>query len=183
VKRRHLLVAIAALALGAVSLWLARRLGRPGAGVTAAPTADGSAHSSGIFPASDQALALALADAIVPRFGPHPAASEIDLLPRVERSLALMETGELVRSNWSALAAALRASIPRNPAVDPEKLRALLEVWYRQARRPDPRPEAVCFEALRCAVLRAYYTSPEGWRAAGYPGPVHRTHPAGGAGG
>jgi hypothetical protein len=150
--------------------------------VSPAERPDRPDDSPGIFPATAHALLLALADAIVPRFGSHPAASEIDLVPRLERSLRLLGDDDFFRSNWSAFAAAILARIPVTSRADAETLRPVVEHFYLEARAPNPGLAARYLEALRWGVLRAYYSSPEGWRAAGYAGPVHRSHPAGGAG-
>jgi hypothetical protein len=121
-------------------------------------------------------MLLAVADAIVPRFEGHPAASEIDLLPRLERCIEASPDGaEFYRRNWSRFERDLRQRVPfpdGPPA--PEALHATLEQWHREyVSQHAPSPAARYFEGLRRNVLLAYYTSPDGWASVGYAGPGH----------
>jgi len=130
-----------------------------------------------IFPVEDRPLLLALADAIMPRAGDHPAASEIDLLPRLERWVHTSDSRiQIYERGWPRLRAALeRAGEAGASGPSSRTLRAL----YRRFRLDEqPPPEAAFFEQLRRDVLRVYYASPAGWASVDYTGPAHRPHPA-----
>jgi len=142
-----------------------------------------SSSATGVFPVSAHPLLLALAEAIVPRHGPHPGAGEIDLIPRLERCVSLGAQGaEFYSRYWEPFERALRESVSFDgDRPEPTELDAAMNGWYREAReQSSPSLPASYFEGLRGYVLLAYYTSPEGWSSVGYSGPVHRSHPLGG---
>lgn len=121
---------------------------------------------------------LAVSDVIVPREGEAPAASEIDLVPRLERWLRVSASNAgLYRAHLARFDATIRARIPFSSGrPDPELLRRLCESWYRDVREGAPSSgEAALFERLRRDVLRVYYASPAGWAVVGYGGPVRWT--------
>ncbi len=131
------------------------------------------------MPAADLPLLLALADAVVPREGSHPAASEIDLLPRLERWItASRGRMRLYLAGWPPLAAELRRRFA-SEAPAPEALEPLLESWYREFRDGTADAAGHFFEQVRRDVLRAYWSSPSGWSAVGYTGPAHLAAPPG----
>ena len=176
VKRRRFLVAVAALVAGAGLAWLfgGRRSKRASEPALAAPDS--------LFPPATRPVLFAFADAIVPRHGGHPAASEVDLVPHLERwARADARRRRFYQREWERFAVEIRrrvAFVGGRP--EPEALVALLEHWYA-AYRTEERPDthARFFEQLRRDVLRVYYASPAGWASVGYAGPVHRTHPMG----
>lgn len=130
---------------------------------------------SEVFPPDSLPVLLAVAEAIVPRFGEHPAASEIDLVPRLERCIALGPEGpDFFRNYWDPFEKAIRQRVPfRAGRPEPEALHEELKGWHREyARRSDASVAAIYFEGLRRNVLLAYYTSPAGWASAGYTGPA-----------
>lgn len=131
-----------------------------------------------LFPPEDWPLLLAVADAIVPREGELPAASEIDILPKLEswarRSASRLRTYE---KGWPKFRALLERKGEAGASGPSENTLRRLHVRYRFEKRP-PR-EAVFFEQLRRDVLRLYYASPAGWASVSYTGPVHRQHPLG----
>ena len=183
-RRRLLAGGVALLTAAAVGVWRLVR-NRGGVGLAEAAESTSSAqivvNNPQIFPARSESFFLAVADAIVPRFGPHPAASEIDLLPRLERCIALSPEGpDVFRRHWRAFEGEIRARVAlRDGRPDPEALNELLAGWHRDyARQPDPSLAASYFELLRRTVLLAYYTSPAGWASVGYAGPARRAHPA-----
>jgi hypothetical protein len=129
-----------------------------------------------LFSPEDRDLLLTIADIIVPRDGDLPAASEIDILPKLERwarssesRLTIYETG------WPRLRALLEKKGEIGGAGPSDRTLRRLHLQYRFKRRP--RGESVFFEQLRRDVLRLYYASPEGWKAVSYTGPVHRRNP------
>ncbi|MDJ0867050.1 MAG: hypothetical protein QNK03_13145 [Myxococcota bacterium] len=183
-----MLAAAGALLLGALGAGIARLLGLFGGQAApsreAAPTPVTAPLRSTIFPPDAGPLLLAVADAVVPRYGPHPAASEIDLVPRLERSIVLSPAGpDLYRNHWRAFETAVRTRVPyAHGRPDAEALSALLWEWFREYRdEADPSVPAGYFEALRRNVLRAYYSSAAGWASVGYAGPVRLSHPVGDA--
>jgi len=131
-----------------------------------------------LFPARDWPLLLALADAIVPRDGERPAASEIDLLPQLERwardSASRLQIYEL---GWPRLRALLERAGEAGPSGPSMRTLRALHRHYRFDEQP-PR-EAAFFEQFRRDVLRVYYASPVGWASVAYTGPVHRSNPLG----
>jgi hypothetical protein len=175
VRRRDFLVASAAVTAGAAAVGVVRVF-RSGGG-----TEPSDAAAAPLFPAEDEALLLAVADHIVPRDGDHPAASEIDLIPRLERWARASESRlRIYRRGWPAL----REQMAKVRVVDgrphPQGLARRMKLWHRIHRRNRRARRAVrFFEQLRRDVLRAYYSSPAGWASVGYAGPVHRTQPPG----
>ena len=126
-------------------------------------------------------LLLAVVDAIVPRFGAHPAASEIDLLPRLDRCLAASPEGpDVFRRHWPSFEREIRQRVPfRAGRPDPDVLHDVLEQWHHDyATESNPSLPASYFEGLRRYVLLAYYTSPAGWASVGYSGPAHASSTA-----
>jgi hypothetical protein len=115
-----------------------------------------------------------VADAIVPRFEGHPAASEIELIPRLKRCMEASPDGaDFYRRHWSQFERELRQRVPfPDGRPVPEALHATLEQWHREyVSQPTPSLAASYFEGLRRNVLLAYYTSPAGWTSVGYAGP------------
>lgn len=139
---------------------------------------------SQIFAPESWPVLFAVADAIVPRFRDQPAASEIDLLPRLERCIELSPDGaEMFRAGWSRFEQALRQHVPaQSGRLDPAVLQQTLEAWQVDyATQLDPPLAASYFEGLRRNVLLAYYTSPVGWASSGYHGPGEHAPSATGA--
>ena len=125
-------------------------------------------------------LVLAVADAIVPRYGEHPAASEIDLLPRLDECIDVSsEGGDFYLKYWRRFEAELLATVPSaNGRPEPAALSARCESWYEEYYREDaPSLASNYLEGLRRSVLLAYYTLPAGWASVGYAGPAHLRHP------
>jgi hypothetical protein len=179
VKRRSFLIAGAALVATAAGAGLSRLFRRR---EPAEPPEPVSATPSSIFSAQTRPVLLAVADVIVPRYGEHPAASEIDLIPRLERwvndsAIRL----RVYRKLWPGFAAEIRRRVPfSGDRPETEALIPLFEDWYEAYRTPANRDvNAHFFEQLRRDVLRLYYASPAGWASVGYTGPVMRTHPMG----
>jgi hypothetical protein len=183
--RRRILVAMAAIVaagLGLLRLLDPRRDRRP-AESTLAPADEVRSHPPEPFgfPRNSSPLLLAVADAIVPRFGPHPAASEIDLLPRLDRCLATSAEGaEVFHRHWPSFEREIRQRVPfRAGRPEANALHDVLEQWHRDyATQSDPSLPVSYFEGLRRYVLLAYYTSPAGWASVGYPGPARAASPA-----
>ena len=137
--------------------------------------------SEPFFPPEDWPLLLAVADAIVPREGDLPAASEIDLLPKLESwvrgsapRLRIYERG------WPRFRALLERKGEAGASGPSRQTLTRLHTRYRFEDRPPQ--EAAFFEQLRRDVLRLYYASPAGWASVSYTGPVHRPHPLGALG-
>jgi hypothetical protein len=170
-------VASAAFLAAATAAGLWRLWGRKKA-TTPAP----SGAPAGIVPLRSQVLFFAVADAVVPRWGGHPSASEIDLVPRLERRVKGLPRREaFYRRNWPYLERDLRRRVRfEADRPDPVELAGLLEEWFAEFRSEMvPSAAAHMFEVLRRDVLMVYYTSPAGRGAVGYDGPVRRTHPRG----
>jgi hypothetical protein len=175
-RRRTFLWAVAVLGAAAAVAWRLRLLGRR---PTTPPVAEAPAPSALIGP-DHQAVFFAVADVIVPRWGEHPAASETDLLPRLEKLGRLYPSrAETLRDNWPAFEQILRQRVPFHDGLpDAVALTALFEIWYAEYRSgAEPGPVREYFELLRMDVLRVYYSSPAGWASVGYTGPVYRTYP------
>jgi len=180
VPRRRILVAMAALVAAGTGLW---RLLGPRPGVTTEERVQSSFEQTAsstlesmIFPHSATSLLLAVADAIVPRLGVHPAAGEIELLPRLDRCLAASPEGaDVFRRHWPRFEREIRQRVPFIAGrPDPEALHDVLAQWHRDyATQNDPSLPVSYFEGLRRNVLLAYYTSPAGWASVGYAGPSH----------
>lgn len=134
-----------------------------------------------LFPPEDWPLLLAIADAIVPREGDLPAASEIDLLPMLE-SWVHSSTSRLriYKKGWPYLRALLERKGEAGASGPSKRTLRRLHARYRFGGRPTR--EAAFFEQLRRDVLRLYYASPAGWASVSYTGPVHRPHPLGALG-
>jgi hypothetical protein len=183
VPRRRILVALGALVAGcAVGVW--RLMGRrpsgehEGVGFSSAKEAARPSFESTIFPPDSIPLLLAVAEAIVPRFGAHPGAGEPELLPRLDRCLVASPEGvEVFRRHWPRFEREIRQRVRFDAGrPDPEALADVLTQWHRDyATQPDPSLPASYFEGLRRNVLLAYYTSPEGWASVGYSGPAHES--------
>ena len=184
-RRRSFLVASGALVAAGAAAGLAWLLGRerrtPLAEATP-ETVSATPLPEAMIPPESVPLLLAVADAIVPRYGEHPAASEMDLLPNLERWVR-GAPGRLERyqSSWSSFESEIRDHVPfADGRPDPEALTLLLEQWYEAYRRQSQRGAAAnLFEQIRRDVLRVYYSSPAGWASLGYTGPVKRSHPMG----
>jgi len=177
-RRRTFLLGGAAVVVGGAGGLLSIHARRRSARLE---SADHSAPLSGpvampLFPVEDRALLLAVADVIVPRDGDLPAASEIDLLPKLERwargSTSRLRTYE---EGWPRFRALLERKGEADASGPSERTLRRLHLRYRFARRPSR--EAAFFEQLRRDVLRLYYASPAGWMSVSYTGPVHRRHP------
>lgn len=128
---------------------------------------------SPVFPAARQPLLLALADVIVPRAGDSPAASEIDLVPRLERWVERSpNVARIYAVAWKDMDAAVRAQVRFEAGrPDPQALHALCERWFREyTDAPRPSRAALVFEQLRWDVLTVYYASPAGRTFVGDPG-------------
>jgi len=130
------------------------------------------------LPEGSEALLLAAADVLVPRHGVHPAASEIDLLPRLDRWVAGSPLrARSYRETWPAFEREVRArsgeAIP-----DPKELQVLFGRWHEAYRQDRPSDAARFFEQLRRDVLRIYYSSPQGGASVGYAGRVVRPQPS-----
>ena len=118
---------------------------------------------------------IAIADAIVPGDGEHPAASEIDIVPKLERWVSSTpQRLHLYKREWRLFAAGLRLRLSfAGDRAHSEVLAPLLEQWFEAFRtQPTPDGHAHFFEQLRQDVLRVYYASPAGWASLGYPGPA-----------
>jgi hypothetical protein len=174
VRRRDVLLAGAALVVVAAAGAVARFVGWRG---TTAPEPPVRLTA---LPAGSEPLLLAAAEVLVPRHGGHPAASEIDLLPRLDRWVASSPSrARFYRRRWPAFEEEVRMRLRYEQGrPDPRKLRALFQQWYREYRRERPGEAARFFEQLRRDVLRAYYSSPAGWASVAYAGPVTRPHPS-----
>jgi hypothetical protein len=171
VKRRHLLIAAAALFVTTATAWITWLFARvpkkkPPQTVAASSLDSGS-------------LRLAVADAIVPRDEEWPAASEGDFLPGLE--LFVASSAHRRRNHekyWPLFEAEIRRTVPIvDGRPDPKRLRERLEYLHVQYRSGHRSAVAAFFEQLRRDVLRIYYSSPEGWARVGYAGPVQRAHP------
>lgn len=176
-RRRDFLLGGSGLVAAAAGLWLWRRGGtRERLAATPSAIAPGT-----VVPEADLPLLLALADAVVPRDGDQPAASGIDLLPRLERWVqASPGRMRLYAFGWPLLAAELRRRFGAGTPA-PDALEPVLETWYREYRDGSAGEAARFFEQLRRDVLRAYWSSPTGWAAVGYTGPAHLAAPPGAA--
>ena len=118
------------------------------------------------------------ADVLVPRHGVHPAASEIDFLPRLDRWVASSPLrARSYREWWPAFETEVRA---RSGEVlpDPKELQMLFGRWHEAYRKDRPSDAARFFEQLRRDVLRIYYSSPQGWASLGYAGRVVHAQPS-----
>ena len=176
-RRRDFLLGGAGLAAAAAGLWLWRR----GEARSAPAAAPAPAVLDGLVSAADLPLLLALADTVVPRDASQPAASEIDLLPRLERWVTASPARmRLYAAGWPRLSSELRRRFGAGTP-SPEALEPVLEVWYREFRDGGAGEVARFFEQVRRDVLRAYWSSPAGWAAVGYTGPAHLAAPPGAA--
>jgi hypothetical protein len=178
-RRRSFLIAAAAIVAAAVVATLSRLLRRE---VPAQAPEPARPAPASIFPARTQPVLFAVADVIVPRYGEHPAASEIDLVPQLERWVrAAPRRRRFYQREWENFEARIRRSVPfAGDRPEPEALIPLFEGWYDDFRtQADPDTHVRLFEQLRRDVLRVYYASPAGWASVGYAGPVMRAHPRG----
>ncbi|MDH3211570.1 MAG: hypothetical protein OEM05_03700 [Myxococcales bacterium] len=188
-KRRDFLVGgviAAAAAAAGVAQWLMGRGGDAGPRAApdptppASPPRDAAPAAGAIFPSEDHALLLMVADLIVPREGVYPAASETDLIPRLEAWGADSPSRRRIYvAGWPEL----KKMIGRLPSVDglpdTRRLARRMRAWHRRfrRRRRGGRGGVNFFEQLRRDVLRLYYASPAGAATVGYIGPVHRPQP------
>jgi hypothetical protein len=186
VKRRDFLVGgviVAAGAAAGVAQWLARRAGdeapeaAPDPTAPASPPRDAAPSAGAIFPPEDHALLLTVADLIVPREGDYPAASETDLIPRLEAWGADSPSRRRIYvRGWPEL----KKMIERLPSVDglpdTQRLARRMRAWHRRFRGRQRRGTKGInfFEQLRRDVLRLYYGSPAGAATVGYPGPAFK---------
>lgn len=185
--RRRLLLALAAVAASCSALfaWLARRgMGdrepHSSASEGALPEPAQQPEGEFVFAPDTLATLFVIADAIVPRFGDSPAASEIDLVPRLERlirgSPAALKT---YRERWPLLAKDIQEKVPLvDGRPDQTELARRLRIYHRRFRRtPLGGKFGNAFEQLRRDVLRVYYASPQGQAFVGYLGPHHGPMP------
>jgi len=145
-------------------------------------TGSDQSEAEPVFTSEDEAILFAVADLIVPREGDLPAASEIDLIPRLERWARSSESRlRLYQRGWPQLRNLIQETAFQNGRLDSEKLAASMKHWfliYRRRLRGGPKGVPF-FEQLRRDVLRVYYASPAGWATVGYTGPGHRSSPLG----
>jgi hypothetical protein len=171
---RTLLLGLAALAGGGP----ARRL------AAQAEPARAASPEGPLFTTASRRLLTQLADVIVPEWNGHPAAGSDDFVARFE-ALARATPGraDAYGRFFGRFVKAVHARVPLlSEPPDPLALGALFDAWHGEWRAQAKPPfEARFFEMLRRDVLRTYYSSPAGWRAVGYAGPVHRAAPAGGS--
>jgi hypothetical protein len=184
VRRRDFLVAAAVAAGGATAAGVAHWLRRPQESETLeVPTPSDAeaepdvADSDPLFPPEDEPLVLTFADVVVPRDGESPAASEIDLLPRLEEHVrASASRLRIYRRGWPELREMLEKRIARAPdRPQAHVLRGAMRfchLSYRRRERSKPRVRLA--EQFRRDVLRVYYASPAGWASVGYTGPAYR---------
>jgi hypothetical protein len=168
-----LLLGLAALVGGAPGRWLAARA------EPAQPAETGAAEGPLLSPASRRRLAE-FADVIVPEWNGHPAAGTDEFVVRFEAlARATPDRVDGYRRFFERFARAVDARVPPLPGPpDPLALAALFEAWHHEWRtEAKPSFAAQFFEMLRRDVLRTYYASPAGWKAAGYGGPAHRATP------
>jgi hypothetical protein len=177
VRRAFLLggASVAAIAAG----WLVLR---PGSRGSEAPVDSGTPQHSPVsfLPAGSVPLLLGLADLVVPAWKGQPAASDIDLLPRLERVVGSSRSrADFYRRKWVFLERDLRRAVPYEGGLPlAADALPLLQSWYEEYRSVEvPSAAAHMFEVLRRDLLRAYYASPAGWKAVGYAGPARRSHP------
>jgi len=168
VKRRSFLLGGLAATVAVGGAVIARLFGGRGA----------PPPSDSVFAPGSEPLLLAVADAVVPRAGEHPAASEIDLLPRLERWVESSPSRRRsYRRGWPPFERQIRAQTATGGArPDPEALAGLLERWHRDYREGRGHEYARFFEQLRRDTLRVYYGSPAGWISLGYNGRPQRGH-------
>lgn len=141
-----------------------------------------SARLEPIFPPEDHAIVFLLADLIVPREGEHPAASEIDLLPRLEGWIRSSKSRERAyKKGWPKLRQLVKRVRVVDGKPDPLKLTMRMGKWVEKYRRQKRSFRVLIpfFEQFRSDVLRVYYASPAGWAAMGYRGPAHVSRVAG----
>jgi hypothetical protein len=174
VRRRDFLWGAAAIA-GAVVWSALLRWGRPRDEATSVEQTPTPQHTA--LPEGSEALLLVAADVLVPRSDIHPAASEIDLLPRLERWIASSpRRARFYREIWPAFETEVRAR-SGGELPDPKELQVLFGRWHEAYRRGRPSDAARFFEQLRRDVLSIYYSSPQGWASLGYAGRVVRAQP------
>jgi hypothetical protein len=179
VVRRVFLLGAAGMTGIAATGWLVLR-GRRDGNEEALRTGTPPPSPVSFLPATSVPLLLSLADLVVPAWHGEPAASEIDLLPRLERVVGRSPArADFYRRKWGFLERDLRRAAPFEGAGPlAEAALPVLQSWFEEYRSLEvPSAAAHMFEVLRRDVLRAYYASPAGWRAVGYPGPARRSHP------
>ena len=172
-RRRDLLLGGGAVAAIAAAAAMARlvgwRWGKPSTPETFAA-----------LPAGSPLLWVAV-DVLVPAHGDQPAASETEILPRLDRWVASSpQRTRFYLRNWFTFEEEVRRRLRyEDGRPDSRKLEALFRQWHREYRRERPGPAARFFEQLRRDVLRVYYSSPAGWDSVGYAGPPMRSRPPG----
>jgi hypothetical protein len=175
VKRRDFLWGAAAIA-GAAAWSALLRWGKPRDEATPVERAPTPQHTA--LPEGSEALLLVAADVLVPRSDVHPAASEIDLMPRLERWIASSaRRARSYRETWPAFETEVRAR-SGEALPDPKELQVLFGRWHEAYRENRPSDAARFFEQFRRDVLRVYYSSPQGWASLGYAGRVVRAQPS-----
>jgi len=134
-----------------------------------------------LFSRKSERVILALADVVVPAWNGHPAASQSpDFLPRFE-ALVRTTPGRMSAfgQHWKGFTREVFERVPSVGSSQPDlaALEPVLRTWYAEYRsQASPSHAARFFEMLRIDVMRTYYSSPAGWAAAGYAGPVRRSH-------
>ena len=82
-------------------------------------------------------MLLVIADVIVPRYGDSPAASEIDLIPQLQRLIKESPARARVYANeWVKLVKIIEERVPVvGGKPDPDELARHLQVYHRRYRR------------------------------------------------
>ncbi len=172
-KRRKFLISAGAWSVALCTFgagWVAQRV-RPAQAQTTSNA--GSDENAPAIPPETIPILLAVADIIVPRYGDSPAASEIDLLPRLQRLIdASPSLTRSYRKNWVKLAKIIQDEVPVvDGKPEPKELARHLRIYHRRFRRTRSGGDlGNAFEQLRRDVLGIYYTSPEGRAWVGYSG-------------
>ncbi|MCP5110101.1 MAG: gluconate 2-dehydrogenase subunit 3 family protein, partial [bacterium] len=83
------------------------------------------------------ATLLVIADVIVPRYGDSPAASEIGLIPKLEKLIRDSPARAAVyRQGWRELAEAIQEEVPVvDGKPDPDELASQIAINYRRYRQ------------------------------------------------
>jgi len=140
------------------------------------------ARARRLFSRRSERVILAVADVLVPAWNGHPAASgSADFLPHFEELLrATPGRANAFAQHWRDFTREVFARVPSAGSAEPDlvALDGVLRGWYDEYRsQPAPSDAARFFELLRVDVMRTCYSSPAGWAAVGYRGPVQRVHP------
>jgi hypothetical protein len=134
-----------------------------------------------VFPEEDHIYLLSIADVIVPREGDLPAASEIDIIARLEVLAHSSKSRlRLYRNDWPKLRKLLNKVPMEEGKLDKGGLERRMQGWLRNYREKERvfRKSISFLEVLRRDILMTYYSTPAGWAAVGYTGPIHRMNPA-----